>query len=739
MYAEVCLPFFIDRTFTYLVPTERAEKIVVGSIVSIKFKNNICNGIVVSFSNTVLFKGKLNLILAIDSKNNVPMELWKTLVWMEQYYITPIGKIAQLALSWLFKKTKQKPRYIKSLSLNTNSNTLSFYKKSIDLFTPNQKKLIDLLITDFPEPISLVLLKSKIKSIYSIKKILLDKKYLVELNNLEKDINVINIRKNIDSLELTKVQNTIYRKIKNTKINEWKPHLIQGIPGSGKTEIYLKLTDFFFKQQKSCLILVPEIALSSEIFDRFQIYFGSKVLTWHSKASEAYKRSVWDKINSKNPYIIIGARSAVFTPLNNLGLIIIDEEHDSSYKESERQPTYNARNIAIIRSKFSNSTVVLGSATPSLDSYYNAIMGKYYMYKINERYGASILPSIELINMNNDKNSFINKPIFSNYLIKEINDKLNCDEQILILHNRRGFSALKDIQNEDKILKCKNCDVILTFHKKNNELICHHCYTKTPISSINNYSESTNLQQVGFGTEQLEDMLKTLFPNKKILRMDADSANTIKKQKEILAVFKSGKANILLGTQMIAKGLDFKNITLVVVINADIGLMIPDFKSHEKVFQLIYQVVGRAGRSEKKGKAIIQTYQPDSNTIQMATNYDLEKFYNLQLDTRKSLNYPPFVRLIRLVFKGKNESYCKFSADKIFRLLQKKFNNIMIGPLPCPIIRLSNNYRYHIILKAPHSQFKVVLKSIKNLKIQKKSLVYKGISLLIDIDSDSVL
>jgi len=739
MYAEVCLPFFIDRTFTYLVPKDYVEKLVIGSIVSIKFKNNICNGIVVSLSNTVLFKGKLNSILAIDSKNNVPMELWKTLVWMEQYYITPIGKIAQLALSWLFKKRINQPRYIKSLELDTNSNPLSFYTSSIDSFTHNQKKLINLLISDYPKPISLVLLKSKIKSIYSIKKILLDKKYLIESMNIEKDNNVINIRKNIDSIELTKTQNIIYNKIKDTKNNLWKPHLIQGIPGCGKTEIYLKLTDFIFKQKKSCLILVPEIALSSEIFDRFQIYFGGKVLTWHSKASESYKRSVWDKINSKKPYIIIGARSAVFTPLNNLGLIVIDEEQDSSYKESERQPTYNARNIAIIRSKFSNSTVVLGSATPSLDTYYNAVMGKYYMYKINERYGASILPSIELINMNKDQNSFINKPIFSNYLIKEINDKLNCKEQILILHNRRGFSALRDSQNKDEILKCKNCDVILTFHKNNNELICHHCYIKTPISSINNYSENTSLQQVGFGTEQLEDMLKILFPNKKTLRMDADSAKSIKKQKEILTIFKNGKANILLGTQMIAKGLDFKNITLVVVINSDIGLMIPDFKSHEKVFQLIYQVVGRAGRSEKKGKAIIQTYQPDSNTIQMATNYDLEKFYNLQLDTRKSLNYPPFVRLIRLVFKGKNESHCKLSADKIFRLLKIKFNNIIIGPLPCPIIKLSNNYRYHIILKVPHSQIRVVLKSIKNLKIQKKSLVYKGISLLIDIDSESVL
>ena len=739
MYAEVCLPFFINRTFTYSVPKDYVDKLLIGSIVSIKFKNKLCIGIIVSFSDSVSFKGKLNKILSIDSNNHIPLELWKTLTWMEQYYITPIGKIVHLALSWIFKKRIIKPRYIKSIALNTESNSLSFYKKSTNSFTANQNKIINFLIDTHPEPVPLIKLKSNIKSIYSTKKTLIEKNYLIELETAENDLPIIEASKSISSIKLTNIQNKIYEQIKKTTFDKWKPHLIHGVPGSGKTEIYLKLTDYFFNKKKSCLILVPEIALSSQIFNRFQNYFGNKVFTWHSQANDKYKRSVWREINSKKPYIIIGARSAIFMPLNNLGLIIIDEEHDSSYKESERQPTYNARNIAIVRSKFSKATVVLGSATPSLDTYYNAVTGKYHLYKINNRYGKSILPSIELINMNKDQNSFINKPILSDYLINEMNTKLNKGEQILILHNRRGFSAIKDSNNKDEILKCKNCDVILTYHKRNKELICHHCYVKTPIATIGSFSGDASLLQVGFGTEQLEDLLKILFINKQILRMDADSANSIKKQKKILNIFKNGDADILLGTQMIAKGLDFKNITLVVVINSDIGLMIPDFKSHEKVFQLIYQVVGRAGRSEKKGKAIIQTYNPNSQTIQMATNYDLEKFYNLQLDARKSLNYPPFVRLIRFIFKGQNEEHCKFSAEKIYSFLKTKFNNFLIGPFPCPIIKLSNNFRYHIILKVPHTNFKIVLNSIKNFKKQKKLLVSKSVNLLIDIDSESVL
>ena len=663
MYAQVCFPFFISKTFTYKVPNQLVNSLQSGDLVEVKFKHKLCKGFVASLSSTISFKGQLNSILSIDDTNKIPHDLWQTLLWMSNYYVTPIGKITQTTLSWAFKD-------------NTIKN----------------KSIID--------------------------------------NNHDYDIISIN------SLILTSTQNHVYNQINHFFSKDQKPQFLYGIPGSGKTEIYLKLTQNFLSKNKSCLILIPEIALSSQIFSRFKQYFGEKVLLWHSQASDSYKKKVLNKLKENTCYIIIGARSALFTPLNNLGLIIVDEEHDSSYKEAERQPCYNARDLAIIRAKYSNSLVLLGSATPSLETYYNSIiLNKYHLHEINERYGDAKLPQVKIIDMNENKKIKADQKLLSKYLINKINIVLQKDEQILILHNRRGFSSIKICTESDEILKCKNCDVILTFHARLNQLICHHCnqkylfdeYTKQDISFL------------GYGTEQLETILNQLFPEAGVLRMDSDSASSMKKKKDILNQFKNKEYNILLGTQMIAKGLDFSNITLVAVINAELGMSIPDFKSHEKMFQLLYQVIGRSGRSHKIGQAIIQTYQPDNALIQMATHYQSKKFYNLNLESRKSLQYPPFVRLVRLLFQSKNINQCINSANKIYNLLKIDFSENIIGPLPCPIERLANRSRYHILLKIKPNKLKSSLKKIKAIQDNKESLISKNVKLLIDVDSISVL
>ena len=737
MYAEVCFPFSLNKTFTYKAPPTIAPYLKPGTLVTVLFKNKKCDGFIISLSQTSPFKGNINSIIAINNKTSIPNELWDTIVWAANYYITPIGKVTQIALSWIFKKNIHPNRQIKSIALNTKLYSLEYFKQNLDNFNSNQQIILKHLIKNAPNPISLVDFKNIIPSIYNIYKNLLKNNFLIEQllisDQTSSNINISSIEK----IKLTNNQSKVYSNI-HSKTNS-KPHFIYGVTGSGKTEIYLKLTHKIFQKGKSCLILVPEIVLSSQIFQRFQKYFGDNVLLWHSQASDAYKRDVWEKINQNAPYIIIGARSAVFVPLKNLGLIVVDEEHDSSYKESERQPCYNARDLAIVRSKFSNALIVLGSATPSLETYYNAIINKYYLHEINERYGKATQPQVKLININNQNNSSFNKPILGQDVINAIHNTIKKKEQVLILHNRRGYSAIKVCNDSDQILKCDSCDIILTFHASRNILICHNCNYQYSFDSKSNKYSNTNIQYLGYGTEQLEFILNETFPKYSTLRMDGDSANSMNKQNKILDQFKSGNYDILLGTQMIAKGLDIKNVTLVVVINADIGMMVPDFRSHEKMFQLIHQVIGRSGRSNKKGRALIQTSQIENRVLQMATNYESKQFYNLQLESRQSLNYPPFSRLLRIIFQSKSEDICQRQSLKFFNILKKDCKDFIIGPLPCPIEKMFNSCRYHIILKVPHNQLKFILKKLHIIMKNKNLIISKNIKILIDMDSNSVL
>ena len=655
MYAQVCFPFFLNKTFTYKVPVKLESSVLPGALVNVKFKNKDCKGFLVSTSKQVSFKGKINSIISVDYQ--LSNELWQTIIWMSKYYVTPIGKITQTVLSWAFK-----------------DNTIK--RKSIE---------------------------ERLKT------------------------------QSIESIKLTKSQQDIYNRI---IINHEKPHFIHGVPGSGKTEIYLTLCNHYINQKKSCLVLVPEIALSSQIFERFQEFYGHNVFLWHSQTTDSYRKKILKKLNQTDPCIVIGARSALFTPLTNLGLIIVDEEHDSSYKEVEKQPCYNARDLSIVRAKFSNAPIVLGSATPSLETYYNAyITNKYFIHELNERYGNAKLPKVKIIDMTDDNQKIFTQSIISNYLFQQIQKRIHNNEQVLILHNRRGFSAIKVCQDSNEILHCKDCDVILTYHATIEKLICHHCNKKYSIEKYN----KADIKYLGYGTEHIESILNQHFPNANIMRMDADSASTMKKQKEILSKFKDNDFNILLGTQMIAKGLDFKNITLVAVLNADLGMFIPDFRSNEKAFQLLYQVIGRSGRSQKLGEAIIQTYQPKNQLIQMSTNYQSKQFYNLSLDSRKALNYPPFKRLIRILFQSKSLKNCINSSNKIYEILKSKFPNSIIGPLPCPIEKLASNNRYHILIKIDSKTISQSLKVMQHIQDNKEHFLDKNVKLLIDIDSISVL
>ena len=735
MYAEICLPILLNKTFTYKVPRHLIQNIKDGSYVTVNFNSKQCNGFVVSLSNKKLFKGKINSIISINDSTDIPSELWQTLLWIANYYISPIGKVTQLALSWAFKKADNPNRSVIGVSLNTKEFSTSYFKSNIDQFSGKQKLLIRALLNHHPDFITLGKLKKNIPSIYNIYKSLISKNILIEKNIVSKVEETMK-KDDLNLIKLTPKQKVVYDNIFNCFRESNKPNVLHGVTGSGKTEIYLKIANHIYKKKKSCIILVPEIMLSSQIYKRFYQYFGSKVLLWHSQTTSKSKNDIWSKINKDNPYIVIGARSAIFAPVKNIGLIIVDEEHDSSYKETERQPCYNARDISIIRSKFSKCMVILGSATPSLETYFNSISNKYNYHQINERYGKSISPKVDLINLKKDNIDY-NMPHLNQKTIEAINNTIEKGGQVLVLHNRRGYSAIKICGESDKVIKCEQCDIILTYHASKNKLLCHSCSKSYDYESLN---FKNNVKYLGYGTENIHYYLQEKFPNLSILRMDADSANSINKQNNILNKFINDKSDILLGTQMIAKGLDIKNIKLVIVLNADIGTMIPDFKSHEKIFQMIYQVIGRAGRQNTESKALIQTFEPNNYVIKMATNNELKKFYNIQLNNRKSLNYPPFNRLIKILLQSKNEKDCNKYSKMVFDIFKKDFKNYMLGPLPCPIEKLSKNYRYQIIIKTPLNKINSTIKKINQLvKIKKYIKIQKNIKILIDVDAISVL
>ena len=474
--------------------------------------------------------------------------------------------------------------------------------------------------------------------------------------------------------------------------------LIHGVTGSGKTEVYMEIIDYYLSLGKSSIVLVPEISLTPQMVSRFRARFGDKIAALHSALSDGEKYDEWRRIVRGEVSIVIGARSAIFAPLTNVGVIIIDEEHSDSYKQSDPNPRYNAKEIAILRSKYHNCSVVLGSATPSLEVMARAKKGVFKLLNLPNRVNGKSLPEVDIIDMNNEMKK--SKGHFSLKLISSIEECLEKKEQVILLLNRRGYSSFITCKNCGYTFKCPKCDISLTYHKSSNTLRCHYCgygekvYDKCPSCS------EESLNRLGVGTQKVEEELNNIFPSSKILRMDFDTTSKKGAHEKMIEDFKNQKYDILLGTQMVAKGLDFSQVTLVGVINADTSLNIPDFRSSENTFSLLSQVAGRSGRSEKTGKVIIQTFNPDHYAISMVKSYDYLGFYNREMYIRKQLKYPPYYYLCNIRVSGKDASYIFGEALKIKRSLDRNLNNfIILGPSNSSVFRINNIYRYNIILK----------------------------------------
>ncbi|MCX7986088.1 MAG: primosomal protein N' [Bacteroidales bacterium] len=513
--------------------------------------------------------------------------------------------------------------------------------------------------------------------------------------------------------------------------------LLHGITGSGKTEIYFHLIADVLQKGQQVLYLLPEIAITYQIIKRLKSVFGNRVFVYHSRISARLRMETYYRVHynqSTEGQVIIGVRSSVFLPFSNLGLIIVDEEHENSYKQYEPAPRYNARDTAIKLASLLNAKVLLGSATPAVESYYNASIGKYGLVKLKERYRGIELPKMELVNMVAAQRKGKVQSHFSQILLNEIQQCLDENKQVLLFHNRRGFSPYIQCNNCKYIFRCRNCDVSLTYHKLNQSLTCHYCGFSIVVPTVCPQCASTDLKIRGYGTEKVEEELAIFFPDARIGRLDQDVARSRDVFDEIIGRLENGELDIVVGTQMISKGLDLARVELVGILDADSLLNYPDFRASERSFQLIVQVGGRAGRRNKQGKVIIQTYMPEHPIVQMALRHDYEAMYRLQLSERQTFHYPPFVRMIHLSIQHANEQKCEEASQMLFRQLQQKLHHQVLSPQKPIIARMFNLYLRDIYLKInPATPLTPVKKYLLECIAKIKS-TYSTVNIVIDVD-----
>lgn len=515
--------------------------------------------------------------------------------------------------------------------------------------------------------------------------------------------------------------------------------LLHGVTSSGKTEVYTKLMQEVLDSGKQVLFLLPEIALTTQIIVRLQNYFGNQISVFHSKYSMNERVEVWNNVldNKVKAQIILGARSSLFLPFSNLGLIVVDEEHETSYKQFEPSPRYNARDASIVLTNIHKSKILLGSATPSLESYFNAQENKYGFVELTRRFGNVQLPSIELVDIKEKHRKREMNGHFSDTLIKQIQTALDDKEQVILFQNRRGFSPIVECKTCGTSPQCPNCDVSLTFHKFRNELRCHYCNYQRAMPNSCGACGSNQLDTKGFGTEQIELELKELFPKFSIGRMDLDTTLGKHGYQKIIGAFEAREIDVLVGTQMLSKGLDFDNVSLVGILNADTMLNFPDFRAHERAFQLMVQVSGRAGRSKKRGKVMIQTYNPYHQILQQVSNTNYTAMYKEQLQERWQFHYPPYYRVIKITLKHKDYQKVDAGIHWLGKALQNVFRENVLGPSAPAISRIRNQYIKNLVIKIPPKQSlgktKQQIGKIKNTFDAVKE--FRPIRFIIDVDA----
>ena len=719
------------KTFSYIIPPEMSEKIQIGQAVLVPFgRQGLINAFVVGFSDYLpeeIRAKKINRIL--DETPLFSIKYLKLLEWVANYYCTDFVTVLNAAIPMKLIEKNSKTEQSVEL-INDDFSTL----------TKRQREILKLLeesgkcpLIEFEERAKTTRATMKKLETLGFVKFNLEYVYRNPLT-IFKDVQVEPL------YELSDVQEEVYQGIKS-KLRSQKPILLHGVTASGKTEVYFKLIKDVIDSGKNVLFLAPEIALASQLTKRLAKKFGIKdVAIWHSSISDGEKYDVWQRLYNNEIKILAGARSAVFAPLQNIGLIIIDEEHEGAYKQTNPAPRYDARVVARRLAQFHQAPLLLGSATPDVSTYYYALNNNN-LFQMLKRYNNAPLAKPEVINMQEyGKASY--RGILSKPLQTEIKEAVESGKQVILLMNRRGFSTYTQCKCCGTVIECPDCSIPMVWHSDGKKLKCHYCSNEMSMPDFCPQCGSDALSNSGSGTQKIEILVKELFPEYRVERIDSDILTKKNAHIELLSKFQKGEIDILVGTQMIAKGLDNPNVTLVGVISADTGFSVPDFRASERGFQLLTQVAGRAGRGEYKGKVLFQTYNPDYYAFQTAKSQDFEKFFETEIKSRQEFDYPPFSQIIRIILSSMNNFRAEKSAMEIalrLNTMTEKFGFgeylETLGPTPCIISKINGYYRFQILIKNKLSQKGHDFVS----KFLNKITLPKDIKMAIDVDPLDIL
>ena len=800
---EVAVALPVHGTFSYEVPADLSFLIEIGKRILIPFGRRRVTGYVLGPAPQNINPPLKKILDILDDEPLFPANMVPFFKWISDYYIYPVGQVIKNALPGgltavekkIFTITPQGSGFLKHGIMTATEKQILTRLKSDGLDLKDLQKELDQPI---PAANILALLdrqlietqktlrgdRTRIKterfarlsqngrtnqklsksrqiiidylqtnqeaSLKQLKKVLPTAPRLIRSMAADNQVQIVSRQVFRDPFGqavlpdsppiLTSEQQVIVDQIAATLDQTYEAFLLDGVTGSGKTEVYLRLSQKVLDKSQSVIILVPEIALISQMERRFRARFGNRIAILHSGLSRGERFDQWLRISRQEIQIAIGARSAIFAPLKNPGLIVVDEEHDASYKQ-ESTLRYNARDLATLRAKQCGATVVLGSATPSIQSYHNAVKGKYKLVSLAKRIKKRPLPEISVIDLSGMRDQRGMRRYFSNALLKALENTMQRNEQAILFLNRRGFAHLPICDACGQTLQCKNCDIAMTYHQKTNAYRCHYCGFSRPAISVCPSCQQDKIRHLGFGTEKIEQLVKKLYPHKQVVRMDRDTITHKKAVLKILTGLKQGHTDILIGTQMIAKGHDFPNITLVGIICADLSLSFPDFRAGEQTFQLLAQVSGRAGRGDRPGQVILQTYNPDHFSIQAAQQQNVKNFYNQEIVFRKALNYPPFSRLIQIIISGRDKDLVNRHAhrlgDTCHTLVQSNtsfHHHIKVmGPLEAPYARIAANYRWQMLFKGHQSQ---LLHRFLHALMSENPRIFnaRGVRVVIDVD-----
>jgi primosomal protein N' len=770
-YVEVILPLPLEGTFTYAVPETLVQKVVPGVRLLVPFGKTktyigVCNAVPTDQPNQNNTDGVVEYKSILSVLDNTPillpqqLQLWH---WIADYYMSPLGDVYKAALpSGLKAEDAYKPRtevYVCLGKQFRGERELHIAFDSLARSAKQQKVLTTYLqlsgVAESPELASLDVIQSgenedcKIRTVTQeelmnechctaavlrgvIGKGILQtyRKEVGRLNNSYGEVqpNVIH--------PLNEAQSTAYDKL----LLQMMAHnvtLLHGVTSSGKTEIYIHLIQKALQEHKQVLYLLPEIALTVQITDRLRRVFGNKLGIYHSRYNDDERVEIWNKQLSSTPYeVILGARSAVFLPFQRLGLVIIDEEHETSFKQQDPAPRYHARSTAIVLAQMYGAKTLLGTATPSAESYKNAQLGKYGLVTLSQRYKDIQLPAIEVVDVKDLRRRKMMSGLFSPHLLSAVREALQRGEQAILFQNRRGFAPMVECHVCGWVPRCPNCDVSLTHHKNMNLLTCHYCGYTERVPEQCPSCESKDIKGRGYGTEKIEDEILNLFPDARVARMDLDTTRTKNAYERLISDFSTGKTNLLIGTQMVSKGLDFDRVSVVGILDADNMLNYPDFRAYEHAFTMMAQVSGRAGRKGKQGRVILQTKSPELPVIQQVVRHDNAAFYSSLLEERAAFRYPPFFHLIYIYLKHRNDDTVNSASLEIGSRLREIFGDRVLGPDKPSVARVKTLYIRKIILKlengADYKLAKQYLRTIKDAMMKEKR--YGALTIYYDID-----